>query len=158
MTANALNLIGLARKAGQIEIGEEPVGNACRSHKARLLLLASDTAENSVRRAQRFAQEGKIPCVVLPFSKAELGYALGRASCAMLAFTDAGLASSLMNKLAAADPDRFGGYAQALSETAERENRRRKQQRAQERREQKKRQKPWAAPAPAKKSGKPKKP
>ena len=153
VTANALNLIGLALKAGRIEIGEEPVGNACRAHSANVLLLAADAAENSVHRAERFAEEGKISCVTVPFTKAELGYALGRASCAMLAFTDAGLAASLMSKLAVIDPERYGEHAAALSEAADKENRRRKEQRAHERKLQKQKQKPWAAPAPGKKSG-----
>lgn len=157
MTANALSLIGLALKAGKIEVGEEPVGAACRAKAARVLLLAADAAENSVHRAQRFAEEGKIACVTLPFSKTELGYALGRTSCAMAAFTDAGLASSLMNKLEKLDPERYGGPAEALRETAERENRRRKEQLARRRREEKRQQKPWAAPVPGKKSGSPKK-
>lgn len=157
MTANALSLVGLALKAGKIEIGEEPVGNACRAHKAEILLLAFDAAENSIHRAERFAEEGNISCVTLPFTKAELGYSLGRASCAMVAFTDAGLAASLMSKLAATDPERYGSHAEALKETADKENRRRKEQRAHERRVQKLKQKPWAAPAPGKKSGSPKK-
>ena len=157
VTANALSLIGLALKAGKIEIGEEPVGNVCRAHTAKVLLLAADAAENSVHRAERFAEEGKISCITVPFTKAELGYALGRTSCAMVAFTDAGLASSLMNKLAVIDPERYGEEAKALEGKAERENRRRKEQVAQKRREEKRKQKPWAAPAPAKKSGSSKK-
>lgn len=35
----------------------------------------------------------------VPFTKAELGFALGRGSCAMLALTDVGFASSLVQKL-----------------------------------------------------------
>ena len=36
-----LPLLGLARKAGRLEIGEEPVGAACRARQARLVLLAA---------------------------------------------------------------------------------------------------------------------
>ena len=32
-----LNLIGLAKKAGKLEVGEEPVGAAARSKHARLI-------------------------------------------------------------------------------------------------------------------------
>ena len=46
-----LHLLGLARKAGRLEIGEEPVGAVCRSRQARLVLLASDAAPNTCRRA-----------------------------------------------------------------------------------------------------------
>ena len=31
-----LHLLGLAKKAGRLEIGEEPVGAACRARQARL--------------------------------------------------------------------------------------------------------------------------
>ena len=38
------SLLGLALRAGRLAVGEEPVGAACRGHKAYLLLLASDAA------------------------------------------------------------------------------------------------------------------
>ena len=39
-----LSMIGLAKKAGRVEIGEEPVGSAARSRHARVILVASDAA------------------------------------------------------------------------------------------------------------------
>ena len=39
-----LSMIGLAKKAGRVEIGEEPVGSAARSKHARVILVASDAA------------------------------------------------------------------------------------------------------------------
>ena len=45
-----LHLLGLAKKAGRLEIGEEPVGALCRARHARLILLASDAAPNTRRR------------------------------------------------------------------------------------------------------------
>ena len=51
-----LNLIGLAKKAGKLEVGEEPVGAAARSKHARLILIASDAADNTRRRALHFAE------------------------------------------------------------------------------------------------------
>ena len=45
------SLLGLALRAGRLAVGEEPVGAACRGHKAYLLLLASDAADNTIRRA-----------------------------------------------------------------------------------------------------------
>ena len=49
---NIPNLLGLVHRAGKLAIGEEPVAALCHEHKAYLLLLAQDAAENSVRRAQ----------------------------------------------------------------------------------------------------------
>ena len=99
-----LHLLGLARKAGRLEIGEEPVGAVCRARQARLVLLASDAAPNTCRRAAHFGEAGNVLWLEVPFTKAELGFALGRGSCAMLALTDAGFAASLTQKLAARAP------------------------------------------------------
>ena len=55
---NVLHLLGIARKAGRVEVGEEPVGASARARQARLILVASDAADNSARRAAHFAQAG----------------------------------------------------------------------------------------------------
>ena len=107
---NALHLIGIARRAGRLEVGEEPVGAAARAGHARLLVLAADAAGNTLRRCSHFAQAGQAPLLQCPFTKAELGLATGRGSCAMLAFTDAGLAAAFASKLAARD-DAYGETA-----------------------------------------------
>jgi len=98
VTANALGLLGLARKAGKLELGEEPAGTACRGRKARLVLLACDAAENTAGKAHRLAQTSNARCVRLPVTKEELGAALGRSSCAVAALTDEGFAKAFLEK------------------------------------------------------------
>ena len=115
---NTLRMIGLAMKAGRLEAGEEPAGQCCREKRCRLLLTASDAAEGTLRRAEHFAAEGACLLAGLPFSKEELGGAIGRASCAVAAMTDLGMAQAVVQKLAAADPERY-------RETAEKASRRR---------------------------------
>ena len=73
-----------------------------------LLLLACDAAPNTRRRCAHFAEAGAVPWTELPFSKAELGGAVGRSSCALAAVTDVGFASSLAAKLALLDQARYG--------------------------------------------------
>ena len=90
-----LHLLGLARKAGRLEAGEEPAGAACRARQAKLLLLAADAAPNTCRRAAHFGEAGNVLWLETPFDKAELGFILGRSSCAMLALTDAGFAAAV---------------------------------------------------------------
>ena len=153
VTADQLGLIGIAWKARHLAVGEDPVGEACRDHSARLVLVASDAAENSVSRAEKFTGHGKIPCVTGPCTKEELGRALGRKSCAMVALTDRGLAATLMTKLAETDPERYGACAETLKAAAGRELSRRKEEKV---REQKQR-KPWVAPPKAGSSSKAKK-
>ena len=144
---NVLRLIGLARKGGRVEVGEEPVGAAARARKARLVLLAADAADNTLRRAAHFAQAGAVPVLQSPYTKGELGLSVGRASCAMLAVTDYGLAAALARGLAARDRERFGGVAADLEEKAQRALQRQKEQRRHEKKLERAAAKPWAAPA-----------
>ena len=121
---SALSMMGLALRAGRLEPGEDPAGDACREKRCRLLLTASDAAENTLRKAERFAGEGQCLALALPYGKAELGAALGRGSCAVAAVTDLGLAQAIVEKLAQADRARYGEAAERLRVKAERAARR----------------------------------
>jgi len=154
-----LRLLGVARKAGRVEAGEEPVGAACRARRARLILLAADAAPNTRRRAAHFAQAGAVPFLEAPFSKAELGALLGRSSCAMLALTDPGFAAAALEKLAARDPERYAPAAQALREQADRVLQRQRERRQHEKNLREGKRKPQTAPPPAEhKSARPRPP
>ena len=74
---NTLHLVGIAKKARRVEVGEEPVGAAARARQARLIVLARDAADNTCRRAAHFAEAGACPVVQCPYSKEELGGAVG---------------------------------------------------------------------------------
>ena len=123
-----LSLLGLAKKAGRLEVGEEPTGAAARARDAKALLLAADAADNTQRRAAHFAEAGGCPCLKLPHTKDELGAAVGRSSCAMLAVTDAGFAAALAERLAVTDEARYGEAAAQLRSKEERAAQRRKEQ------------------------------
>ena len=45
-----LSLIGLCLRGRNLEVGEEPVEAVARARDARVLLLASDAADNTARR------------------------------------------------------------------------------------------------------------
>ncbi|WP_409969795.1 hypothetical protein RFF05_07795 [Bengtsoniella intestinalis] len=109
MANNPLSMVGMALKAGCVTVGEEPCGIAAREKKARLLLLASDAADNTRRRCEHFAQEGNCIMLVVPDTKAGLGAIVGRKSCAMVAITEIGLAATIAKRLSAIDP----AYAEA---------------------------------------------
>lgn len=144
-----LGLLGLAKKAGRLETGEEPVGAACRAREARLLLLADDAAPNTVRRAAHFAEAGACVMLTVPAPKAILGAAVGRSSCAMVAVTDIGFADAIAKRLAALDEAHYGLAAERLALKAQRaaERRREQEQHEKNRRMGKRREKP-APPAP----------
>lgn len=147
-----LHLLGVARKARLLEIGEEPVGAVCRARHARLVLLAQDAAPNTRRRCAHFGEAGNVLWLELPFTKEELGFHLGRGSCAMLALTDAGMAAAVADKLALRDPERYGPAAQQLREKADRTLQRQKERRQHEKNLRQGKHKPWAPPPEPKKS------
>lgn len=96
---NTLHFIGLMKKAGAIAIGAELGYDAARTGKARLLLIASDAAKNTVDGARNAQGERDCPLKKLPFTKQELGMALGQKECAALAVCDTGFARALCQKL-----------------------------------------------------------
>ena len=120
MSDHILHFLGLAYRAGSLAVGEEPVGAAARAKDARLLMLASDAAANTARRAKHFAAAGACIDITLPYTKDELGSAVGRTSCAMLALTDVGFADALLKKLAALDEARYGEASSRMSVKAQR--------------------------------------
>ena len=122
----ALNYLALARKAGLVELGEEPVGAAARAQKARLVLVASDASDHTWRRAKSFVAGTQQQCVRTPFTKDQLGMAIGRSSLAIAAFTDPALALAFLKAL-----DRPEAYREAI-ESLDKRTKRVQQRQAEE--------------------------
>ena len=99
MTDNALNLLGLALRGGNLAVGEEPVREACQTRRAALVLAAADAAQNSADRSRRWSEENGVPWIQVSWDKETLGNALGRRLCAVAALTDRGLAAAFAQKL-----------------------------------------------------------
>ena len=108
----ALNYIGLARKAGRIEAGEEPVGAVARARKARLVIVAKDAGDHTWRRAKSFVSDSEQICLRIPYTKEELGLAVGRTELAIAAFTDPALALAFLKALE--QPDRYRAEMESL--------------------------------------------
>ena len=128
----ALNYIGIARKAGAIEIGETYSGAAIRAGKGRILILASDASDNARHRAENFVNGTHTPIAVLPFTKAELSEASGTNGFSMAVFTDIGLAAVFMSELAETEPS-FEESARMLNEKNEKASQRKREAMAHER-------------------------
>ena len=95
----ALNYMALAGRGGRIELGEEPCGAAARAGHAKLIVVAADASPHTWRRAKSYAAGTDQQCLKVPFSKDELGEAIGRSSLAMAAFTDPALALAFVKAL-----------------------------------------------------------
>ncbi|NLA86369.1 MAG: 50S ribosomal protein L7 [Clostridiales bacterium] len=120
-------LLGIAKKAGLLEIGDDSVGQAARSKKARVILSASDASEGSKRRARGYAEACGSIHLVLPSTKEELSLIVGRGSPGMLTILDAGIAAKYVSMLASGDPEQYGEAAGRLAVKAERVLQRRKE-------------------------------
>lgn len=127
-----LSLLGLALRGGNLAVGEEPVEAVARARDARVLLLASDAAAGTCRRTAHFAGAGQCLWLRIPFTKAELGRAVGRTSTAIVAVTDVGLASAVVHRLAELDPVQYDEAAAKLDLKARRAAERRAEQLAHE--------------------------
>ena len=95
----ALNYLALARKAGLAELGEEPVGAITRSGKGYLVIVASDASDHTWRRAKSYVAGTEQQAVRVPFTKDEMGMAIGRSELAIAAITDAAMALALVQSL-----------------------------------------------------------
>ena len=126
----ALNYMSLARKAGLIELGEEPVGAASRAQKARLVVVASDASDHTWRRSKSFVAGTNQQCIRVAFTKDELGQAISRASLAVAAFTDPALALAFVQALG--EP-RFDGVVQELQDRTRRVRQRQTEEKAHQR-------------------------
>ena len=112
---SALSFLGLARKAGRVEIGEEYIAMAARAGKAKLIATASDAGKNTLTRAENAA---RCPIAALPFTGEELGAALGKGAVSALAITDIHFAHAFAEKLSGERPG-FEDIRAALAEKDE---------------------------------------
>lgn len=124
----ALNYLSLARKGGRAELGEEPVGDITRAGKGYLVIVAQDASDHTWRRAKSFVAGTEQVCVRVPFSKEELGIAVGRSSLAIAAITDVALALALVQALG--DAPKHAEAIEVLSEKAQRMKKRQAEQKA----------------------------
>ena len=124
----ALNYLALARKAGLIELGEEPVGAAARAQKARLVMVAQDAGDHTWRRAKSFVAGTSQLCLKIPYTKDEMGMAIGRTSLAIAAFTDPAMALAFVKALP--QPEKYSEELASLEERAQRVRQRQKEAKA----------------------------
>lgn len=125
--AKAVSLLGIAKKAGRLEIGERSVETAARAKRARVILTASDAAEKTGRHAEELSRNANTLHLALPYTKDEIGRELGRDAVAVVAVSDMGIAAALVKRLAAECPGSYDEAALALSEKSERMLRRRRE-------------------------------
>ena len=126
-----LNYLALARKAGLAELGEEPVGAATRALHGHLVIVASDASDHTWRRAKSFVAGTNQQCLRLPYTKDEMGMAIGRQELAIAAITDPGFALSMVEGLG--QPEKHKEILAVLAQKKARKQQREKEAKAHKR-------------------------
>ena len=127
----ALNYLGLARRGGLAELGEEPVGAIARAGKAYAILVAEDASDHTWRRAKSYAAGTDQQCIRLGCTKDEMGQAVGRTSLAIAAVTDVQLALALVKALG--EPEKYSDALEVLTAKAEKAKKRQAEAKAHKR-------------------------
>ena len=110
-----LGLVGLAWKTGKLAAGDTAVSEAVSENKrVRLICTASDAGERVLERARHMPDRCNGLYVDTPFTRAELGAALGLKDCGIIAFLDPGFAWAFSKKLVEIDKERYGALEEAL--------------------------------------------
>lgn len=97
-TDRLLGLLGLARRAGKLEIGEAMTAETVTAGKARAIFLANDIGEATRRKVMR--HEERVPVFTMPHDKETMGASLGFPGCAVCCLTDVGMARAAAEQLA----------------------------------------------------------
>ena len=126
----AMNYVALAKKGRLIELGEEPVGAVTRAGKGWLVIVASDAGDHTWRRAKSFVAGTNQVAVKIPFSKDDVGMAIGRTSLAIAAFTDPAMALAFLKALP--QQETYSEALQALESRTQRVRQRQQEAKAHE--------------------------
>lgn len=98
MTEKFFAMIGLAKRAGKINIGEDRIKSDIRQNKARLVIIASDASENTKKSIKNSCNYYKVKYIEAE-DKALLGKSIGKEICVAVAVNDENFAKAIENKL-----------------------------------------------------------
>lgn len=96
-----LNLLGLARRAGKLDLGTEAAKQAVRRRRAKLVLLSADLSRRTAQAMRDEAEKAGVRAETLPAGMDAVQAALGMRT-GVVAVNDAGFAEALL-KLSAED-------------------------------------------------------
>src|SRR5688572_11051377 len=96
--AKALELLGLAQRAGAVERGVDAARRAVREGRARLVLIAEDASAAQLKKITGLLEHRTVPCRVAG-GRAELGAVVGDAALSAVAVTRGEFAESLLRHL-----------------------------------------------------------
>ena len=94
----ALQLLGLARRAGAVVAGVGRSREAVRAGRAALVLVAADASDGQRSKIERISRARTIPLAVLA-DRTELGAAVGEPPLSALVVLDAGFGHRILGRI-----------------------------------------------------------
>lgn len=94
-----LKLLGLCRVSGNVKSGEELTEAAVKSGKACLVLLSEDASGNTRKKFHDKCTFYEVAIIDTPFSKAEIGKAMGQSERSCLAVMSEGFSEKLKKEI-----------------------------------------------------------
>lgn len=88
MKNNTLGVIGLAARARGLVIGTNQVLEVIRNRKAKLVLIANNVSDNTLKNLTDKAKYYSANAEIIDITAEELGKAVGHSNTAAIAFTD----------------------------------------------------------------------
>ena len=92
-----LSMLGLAAKAGKLVSGEFSVDKAIKDKKAKLVIVATDSSDNTKKDFKNACAYYRVPYMERG-TKEQLGHYIGREFRATVAVTDEGFAKAVLSK------------------------------------------------------------
>lgn len=90
-----LNFLGIARRAGKLIVGLDPVLDSINKGKSVLIITAKDISKNTYKSVVRDADSNNVPLMILNRTKDEISFALGKLV-AVASIEDAGFAKKII--------------------------------------------------------------
>lgn len=95
MTDKVLNLLGIAKRAGELTTGEEKTIESIRSQAAKVVFLADDASSNTSKKVKDKCSYYNIP-LIDKYSNMELSQATGASNRVVLSITDSGFSKKML--------------------------------------------------------------
>ncbi len=98
MNEKVLSLLGLARRAGKLTMGFDPVADSVKTGQSRLVLITSDISPKTEKELRFSLRDSEIQLQSIPFDMESTGKAIGKAA-KIISVNDEGFAHSVMKLL-----------------------------------------------------------
>lgn len=96
---NLLKMLGLAKKAGALEIGTNNVVNSIKSQKAKLVVITVDISDNTKKLITDKAKYRNVKTITVPVTMEELAKAFGKSVTSSVAITDINFVFAIIKQL-----------------------------------------------------------